>query len=209
MATTQERDELWPLQQTSLRQAILPSEYLGRVTATFAVIIADSAPEDVTGFAWSAFSPDGRYLAFRSLRGPGVNDRGRHMFVWDVRTGTSAITALDGRATGWHDACIEGTDNGTRFAPGMSSTGTATGYRIIFTAGKGTNCDLVLRELNGSDVPLRTRSGQEEIIEPAIDASATTIAWAAAGTGEILQVYACSLLQPTPPPTAQPHRCPS
>lgn len=180
----------------------------GRIRSASAAFAATAA-DDVGGFSWPTFSPDGRYLAFRSLRGSDPENRGRHMFVWDVKRWASAITGLDGRPAGWHDACIDGTSNGTRFAPGMSGTGGGDPYRIIFTVGTGTDCTLVLRDLNGTDVPLRARSGTEEIIEPAIDAAGATIAWAAGDTGAALQVYACYLPVPGQPATPQPHRCPS
>ena len=173
---------------------------------------------DIKGFSWPVFSPDGRYLIFRSLTDP--NDpsrRGRHVFVWDLRSNRSAITLPDGTPTGWGDACVNGVSNGTNFSPQMVGETAAHPERILFTVPRSDACQLVLRDLGGRDVPVVLPSEMDEVLEPALNASGDVLAWAVSGS--IQQIYACpiddcdcSTLRPTrrprrAPGLSRPHCC--
>lgn len=154
--------------------------------------------DDIQGFSWPNFSGDSKLLVFRSLtRSDDPSPRGRHVYVWDVERGRSVITEIDGTTpTGWADACTTGVSNGTNFSPQISGAATGRGYLVLFTIPDGTSCGLVLRDLDGNDIPVDIESSTQEVIEPSLSSTGTSLAWAVTGNsqaGTPQLVYSCDL----------------
>jgi hypothetical protein len=143
------------------------------------------------GFSWPSFSPDGRYLVFRSLENATTSRGGPAVLLWDVRRHRSAIPGLGSGPAGWTDGCTTGIDNGTDFSPYISEPGRGHSYLVMFTVRKGSACTLVLRDSSGADIPVRLDGGSREILEPSLDSSGDVIAWDVAGRPQL--VYACKL----------------
>jgi Tol biopolymer transport system component len=143
------------------------------------------------GFSWASFSPDGRYLIFRSLEDQTTEMGGPAVLVWDVKLGRSAILDINGNPTGWTDACTGGINNGTNFSPSVSDPSSGHPYLVMFTVFKGRTCQLVLRDFSGADIPISLENGNNEVLEPALDAAGDIIAYDVAGKS--LLVYACTL----------------
>jgi hypothetical protein len=165
------------------RQASMPS-------AAY-VNIADST---LRGFSWPDFSPDGRYLIFRSITNPmDPSKRGRYVFVWDLKNHVSAVTGADGSPVGWSDACVAGVNNGTSFSPKISNATSTHGYRVLFTVpgAQQSACQLIFRELDGRDVRVKPQQAGQEILEPALNETGDVLSWAVGGATQL--VYACDL----------------
>jgi dipeptidyl aminopeptidase/acylaminoacyl peptidase len=159
-------------------------------------IVSVSAPfrsmeTDGQGFSWASFSPDGRYLAFRSLENDRTMRGGPAILVWDVRRHRSAIPGQGGGPTGWTDGCTSGINNGTDFSPYLTDPTPGHPYLVMFTVRKGRACTLVLRDFSGADIPVRLEDGDKEILEPSLDSSGGVIAWDVAGRPQL--VYACEV----------------
>lgn len=143
------------------------------------------------GFSWASFSPDGRYLIFRSLKNKTTGTGGSAVLVWDIKLRRSAILDINGSPTGWTDACTSGIDNGTTFSPSMSDPSSMNSYLVMFTVFKDGTCQLVLRDFSGADIPISLENGSREVLEPALDASGDVIAYDVAGRPQL--VYACTI----------------
>ena len=153
---------------------------------------------DVQGFAWPSFSPDGQYLVFRSLTydldsgGRHVLRGGRHVLVWDMRHDRSAITAADRKTPeGWNDACTSGINNGTRFTPVISDRTAAHPHLVLFTVPRNGVCNLVLRDLQGKDVPIRSEVNVQQVLEPTLNDTGDYLSWAIASQPQL--IYACKI----------------
>lgn len=155
----------------------------------------DNLGTDIAGFGWPFFSPDGRYLIFRSLTDPtDTSKRGRHVMVWDVQRQTSAILGIDAKTpTGWSDACTTGPNNGTSFSAEMSDPVHGDPYYALFTAVEGKACRLVLRDLSGNDIPVEPENPSDLLIEPAINATGDVLAWSNSTQNHHRQVYSCNI----------------
>jgi Tol biopolymer transport system component len=151
----------------------------------------DSLATSNEGFSWASFSPDGRYLVFRSLEDKTTEMGGSAVLVWDTKLRRSAILDINGNPTGWTDACTSGINNGTNFSPSVSNPSSGHSYLVMFTVLKGGTCQLVLRDFSGADIPISLENGNNEVLEPALDASADVIAYDVAG--QPLLIYACTL----------------
>lgn len=145
------------------------------------------------GYSWPSFSPDGRYLVFTSVNSSGNPDfRGNCVFVWDTEKHHSAIVGATGTPVGWSDACVTGVNNGTTFAPEISNPTQAHPYLILFTVTRPDGaCRLVLRDLQGNDIPIKSEVNQGQILEPTINSSGDYLGWDVSGSRQ--QVYACKL----------------
>jgi hypothetical protein len=164
-----------------------------RSMRTFAVSAAFSRlGTGVRGFAWPSFSPDGRYVLFRSLtNAQDLNQRGRFVAVWDVRRHESAITGADGKPAAWADDCTTGVNNGTRFSPAITGATRAHSYLVLFTSSRNGICTLVLRDLQGNEIPLRPEVNRQEVAEPAINQTARELSWVVDGHPKL--IYACAV----------------
>jgi Tol biopolymer transport system component len=145
------------------------------------------------GFSWPSFSPDGHYLVFTSVNSSEDPDfRGNCVFVWDITKGKSAIAGATGAPVGWSDACVTGVNNGTTFAPEISDTTRSHPYLILFTIARQNGaCSLVLRDLQGNDIPVKSQVNQGQILEPSINSSSDYLSLDVAGNPQ--QVYACKV----------------
>ncbi len=145
------------------------------------------------GFSWPNFSPDGHYLVFTSVNSPANPDfRGKCVLVWNVNKGASAIIGATGKAVGWDDACVTGVNNGTTFAPIMSDATKIHPRLILFTiSGKDRICSIVLRDLNGNDIPIKSQINIHQILEPNINSSGDYLSWDVYSRQQ--QVYACKV----------------
>jgi Tol biopolymer transport system component len=171
------------LEDLGLRQVSTPS-------ATF----VNGADRTLRGFSWPDFSPDGRYLIFRSITNPmDPSKRGRYVFVWDLINHVSALTSADGSPVGWSDACVSGVNNGTSFSPKIGDASATHGYRVLFTVSgpQQSACQLIFRELEGRDVQVKPQQVGQEILEPALNDTGDVLAWAVAGATQL--VYACDV----------------
>jgi Tol biopolymer transport system component len=185
----------WASNLTGASPRARPGIFVRNLTtgATTAVSAAMHDPSpDIQGYSWPQFSPDGRYLVFRSITDPlDPTQRGKHVYVWDLKDNRSALTNSDGSPTGWNDGCVDGTSNGTKFAPQISGPGRDHSYRVLYTTMQGLTCRPVLRDLDGSSVPIRPQPAAQEILEPAMNASGDVLAWAVAGRPQL--IYACDV----------------
>jgi Tol biopolymer transport system component len=145
------------------------------------------------GYSWPSFSPDGRYLIFTSVNSRGNPEfRGNCVFVWDTEKQRSAIVGATGTPVGWSDACVTGVNNGTTFAPEISNPTHTHPYLILFTVARPNGaCSLVLRDLQGNDIPVKSEVNQGQILEPSINSSGDYLSWDVSGSRQ--QVYACKL----------------
>lgn len=145
------------------------------------------------GYSWPSFSPDGRYLVFTSVNSSGnPNFRGNCVFVWDTEKHRSAIVGATGTPVGWSDACVTGVNNGTTFAPEISNSTHTHPYLILFTVARPNGaCSLVLRDLRGNDIPVKSGINRGQILEPSINNSGDYLSWDVSGNRQ--QVYACKL----------------
>ncbi len=155
-----------------------------------------SAPFDALattdkGFSWASFSPDGRYLVFRSLEDDTTEMGGPAVLVWNTKSNHSALLDINGNPTGWTDACTIGVNNGTNFSPSVSDPGPGHSYLVMFTVIKKGTCQLVLRDFSDSDIPISLSNGDKEVLEPALDALGDVIAYDVAGEPQL--VYACTI----------------
>ena len=148
---------------------------------------------DVEGFSWPDFSGDGRYLVFRSItHALDPSYRGKHVIVWDLAKGESAIKKTDGSTpAGWNDACVTGVNNGTNFSPKISGATGRHSHRVLFTVDRSGVCKLVLRDLHGNDIPIRSEINYQQITEPTLNNSGDYLSWAVAGQPQL--VYACKV----------------
>jgi Tol biopolymer transport system component len=171
-----------------------PSVYLasltnGKVTSVSAPF--RSMESSSQGFGWPSFSPDGRYLVFRSVTDESTMRGGPAVLVWDIREQRSAIPGVDGQAAGWRDGCTTGVNNGTDFSPSIADPGFGHSYLVMFTVLKAGACQLILRDFSGANIPVTLRDSNREILEPSLDSSGDVIAWDVAGRPQLL--YACRL----------------
>jgi Tol biopolymer transport system component len=183
---------------TNLPKAIagMPAVYLRNLQTNQIINVSSafraSCPT-AKGFSWPAFSPDGRYLVFTSVNASGNPDfRGNCVLVWDVSSKKSAIAGATGSPVGWSDACVTGINNGTTFAPQISDATRSHPYLVLFTiAGKNGTCSLVLRDLQGDDIPVKSQVNQGQILEPSLNSSGDYLSWDVAGDPQ--EVYACKV----------------
>jgi Tol biopolymer transport system component len=185
----------------------------GAITGEPSVYLMDTRTKKVTnvsaafkglatsneGFSWASFSPDGRYLVFRSLEDKTTQMGGPAVLVWDTKLRRSAILDINGNPTGWTDACTSGINNGTTFSPSVSDPSSGHPYLVMFTVFKGETCQLVLRDFSGADIPINLENGVNEVLEPALDTSGDVIAYDVAGQPQL--IYACTLKACTHPST--------
>jgi len=152
---------------------------------------------DAQGFSWPDFSPDGKYLTFTSVDAPNDTDfRGKCVLVWDIAKQASAITTATGKPAGWDDACVTGVNNGTNFSPVMSDATSAHSYLVLFTVTRNGICNLVLRDLDGNEVPIKSQINLHQIVEPTLNSSGDFLSWdVAAQPEQHQQVYACRVDQ--------------
>lgn len=145
------------------------------------------------GYSWPNFSPDGKYLIFTSVTSvDDVNFRGKCVFVWDINKGASAITGASGQPVGWNDACVDGINNGTTFAPVMGDPSGTHPYLVLFTvADVNSTCRIVLRDLDGNDIPIKAQVNLSQNLEPNMNSSGQYLSWDVAGKSQ--QVYACEI----------------
>lgn len=147
---------------------------------------------DVQGFSWPDFSPDGRYLIFRSLTDPlNVTRRGRYVLVWDIKRNVSVIKSANGTPAGWSDACVTGVSNGTNFSPVIADPGLSHSYRVLFTVARNGICNLVLRDLEGNDIPIISEVNYQQVLEPTINSSGDFMSWDVASQPQL--IYACKI----------------
>ena len=146
---------------------------------------------NIAGFSWPDFSPDGRYLIFRSVtNADNPAARGSHVLVWNVYKQRSVFTAANGSTpVGWSDACVTGVNNGTNFSPVISDPSRSHSYRVLFTVARDGVCNLVLRDLQGNDIPIRSEINVQQILEPTINSTGDFIGWDVASQPQL--VYAC------------------
>ena len=173
-----------------------PAVYLrnlqaGRITNVSSAY-ADFCP-DAKGFSWPNLSPDGHYLVFTSVNSSTNPDfRGRCVLVWNINKGESAIIGATGKTVGWDDACVTGVNNGTTFAPIMSNATKEHPHLILFTiSGEDHVCSMVLRDLNGNDIPIKSQINLHQILEPNINSSGDYLGWDVYSQRQ--QVYACKV----------------
>ena len=146
---------------------------------------------DVKGFSWPSFSPDGRYLIFRSITNAlNPDQRGKHVLVWDIKKSVSVFTD-DGIPSGWDDACTTGVNNGTNFSPVMSDATNKHSYRVLFTVARNGVCNLELRDLSGNVIPVKSTINYQQIAEPAINSSGDYMAWDVVSQPQL--IYACKV----------------
>jgi Tol biopolymer transport system component len=149
---------------------------------------------DAQGFSWPNFSPDGRYLIFTSVdSASNIDFRGKCVLVWDITKQASAITTATGNPAGWNDACVTGVNNGTNFSPVMSDPTRAHPYLVLFTVTRNGVCNLVLRDLDGNDIPIKSQINLHQILEPTISSSGDYLSWDVASQRQ--QIYACRVDQ--------------
>jgi Tol biopolymer transport system component len=172
-----------------------PEIYVRNLSAHTTVPISthyrDLGP-DAQGFSWPSFSPDGRYLIFRSLTDPlNITRRGRYVLVWDIVKNDSIFTSASGTPAGWDDACVTGINNGTNFSPIMADPGSGHSYRVLFTVTRNGICNLVLRDLSGNDIPINSEINYQQVLEPTINSSGDFISWDVASRPQL--IYACQI----------------
>jgi Tol biopolymer transport system component len=172
-----------------------PEIYVRSLTAHTTIAISTffrSLGPDARGFSWPDFSPDGRYLIFRSLTDPlNVTRRGRYVLVWDIVKNHSSITSASGAPAGWPDACVTGINNGTDFSPIIADPGSDHSYRVLFTVARNGICNLVLRDLGGNDIPIDSEINYQQVLEPTINSSGDFISWDVASQPQL--IYACKI----------------
>lgn len=160
-------------------------------TIPISVLYRNLGP-DAQGFSWPSFSPDGRYLIFRSLTDPlNITHRGKYVLVWDIVKNDSIFTSASGAPAGWDDACVTGINNGTNFSPIMADPGSGHSYRVLFTVARNGICNLVLRDLQGNDIPINSEINYQQVLEPTINRSGDFISWDVASQPQL--VYACKI----------------
>jgi Tol biopolymer transport system component len=173
-----------------------PGVYLHDVQENRTIAISSNYPNlgaDVEGFSWPGFSADGRYLIFRSVTDPlDPSQGGKGVLVWDIFQQKSALTAADNSTpTGWNDACTTGLNNGTNFRPVISGRTGKHSYRVLFTVARDGVCNLVLRDLEGKDIPIRSEINVQQVLEPTINSTGDYLSWAVAGSPQL--IYACKV----------------
>ena len=148
---------------------------------------------DAKGFSWPNFSPDGDYLIFTSVDSTtNPNLRGKCVLVWNVDKQVSAITGATGQPVGWADACVTGINNGTTFAPIMSDATKMHPHLVLFTVTRKDGfCSMVLRDLNGNDIPIKSKVNLNQILEPNMNSSGDYLSWDVYSRRQ--QVYACKV----------------
>ena len=145
----------------------------------------------VQGFSWPSFSPDGRYLIFRSITDAlDPSYRGKYVLVWDVKK-NSSLFSDNGFPSGWDDACTTGVNNGTDFSPVMSDPTAQHSYRVLFTVANNGVCNLELRDLDGNAIPVKSTINYQQVAEPTINSSGDYLAWDVVSQPQL--VYSCQV----------------
>jgi hypothetical protein len=78
----------------------------------------------------------------------------------------------------------------------MSDATSAHSYLVLFTVTRNGICNLVLRDLDGNEVPIKSQINLHQIVEPTLNSSGDFLSWdVAAQPEQHQQVYACRVDQ--------------